>query len=99
MLRQAGHDVALAREQHLVGVSDDRLLTVAVSEGRVLISFDRVSTTPTVCDDGTTEEVTSQVCPEFWAGVISSVIRFGTPVHSCELRDRKRPSTDWSHSF
>jgi predicted nuclease of predicted toxin-antitoxin system len=41
MLRQAGHDVALAREQRLVGVSDDRLLTVAASEGRVLISFDR----------------------------------------------------------
>jgi predicted nuclease of predicted toxin-antitoxin system len=41
MLRQAGHDVALAREQQLVGVSDDRLLTVAASEGRVLISFDR----------------------------------------------------------
>ena len=41
MLRQAGHDVARAREQQLVGVSDDRLLTVAASEGRVLISFDR----------------------------------------------------------
>lgn len=41
MLRQAGHDVALAREQQLVGASDDRLLTVAASEGRVLISFDR----------------------------------------------------------
>jgi predicted nuclease of predicted toxin-antitoxin system len=41
MLRQAGHDVALAREQQLVGASDDRLLTVAAREGRVLISFDR----------------------------------------------------------
>jgi uncharacterized protein DUF5615 len=41
MLRQAGHDVALAREQRLVGVSDDRLLAVAASEGRELISFDR----------------------------------------------------------
>jgi predicted nuclease of predicted toxin-antitoxin system len=41
ILRQAGHDVALAREQRLGGVSDDQLLAVAAGEGRVLVSFDR----------------------------------------------------------
>jgi hypothetical protein len=33
--------VALARNQQLTGVPDDRLLTVAAGEGRVLVSFDR----------------------------------------------------------
>lgn len=41
ILRNAGHDVALARDEQLTGVPDDRLLEVAVEEGRVLISFDR----------------------------------------------------------
>jgi predicted nuclease of predicted toxin-antitoxin system len=40
-LREAGHDVAFARDQRLVGASDDRLLSVATGEGRVLITFDR----------------------------------------------------------
>ena len=41
VLREAGHDVAFARDEQLTGVPDDRLLTVAASEGRVLVSFDR----------------------------------------------------------
>jgi predicted nuclease of predicted toxin-antitoxin system len=41
ILREAGHDVALARDEQLAGVPDDRVLTVAASEGRVLVSFDR----------------------------------------------------------
>jgi len=41
ILRAAGHDVALARDQQLAGMSDERLLAVAAAEGRVLISFDR----------------------------------------------------------
>ena len=40
-LREAGHDVAFARDEQLSGVPDDRLLTVAANEGRVLVSFDR----------------------------------------------------------
>jgi predicted nuclease of predicted toxin-antitoxin system len=41
LLRQAGHDVALARDQQLAGAADDRLLAVASSEGRALVTLDR----------------------------------------------------------
>jgi len=41
LLRQAGHDVALARDQKLAGAPDDRLLAVAASEGRTLVTLDR----------------------------------------------------------
>lgn len=40
-LRQAGHDVRLARDEQLAGVDDERILSVASSEGRVLVSLDR----------------------------------------------------------
>ena len=40
-LLEAGHDVALARDEQLTGAPDERLLTAAASEGRVLVSFDR----------------------------------------------------------
>jgi predicted nuclease of predicted toxin-antitoxin system len=41
ILSQGGHDVALARDQQLVGVDDNRVLVVATSEDRALISLDR----------------------------------------------------------
>ena len=41
ILREAGHDVAFARDEHLAGTPDERLLTVAAGEGRVLVSCDR----------------------------------------------------------
>jgi predicted nuclease of predicted toxin-antitoxin system len=41
ILREAGHDVAFARDEQFAGVPDDRLLTAATGEGRVLVSFDR----------------------------------------------------------
>lgn len=41
ILREAGHNVALARDQQLAGVPDDQLLATAAGEGRVLSSFDR----------------------------------------------------------
>jgi len=41
ILRQAGHDVALARDEQLAGVDDDRLLVAANAEDRVLVSLDR----------------------------------------------------------
>lgn len=41
ILAQGGHDVALARDEELAGVEDDRLPTVASEEGRTLISLDR----------------------------------------------------------
>jgi predicted nuclease of predicted toxin-antitoxin system len=41
ILREAGHDVAVARDEQLAGVPDDRLLAVATAEGRVLVTFDR----------------------------------------------------------
>lgn len=41
ILRGAGHDVALARDQELAGANDDRLLEVAASEGRTLVTLDR----------------------------------------------------------
>jgi predicted nuclease of predicted toxin-antitoxin system len=41
ILRDASHDVALARDEQLAGVPDDQLLTTAAREGRVLVSFDR----------------------------------------------------------
>jgi len=41
ILRQAGHDVALARDEQLAGVPDDRVLAAASNEGRVLVSLDR----------------------------------------------------------
>ena len=40
ILRQAEHDVALARDEELAGADDDRLLAAAVSEGRALVTFD-----------------------------------------------------------
>ena len=40
VLREAGHDVAMAREEHLAGVDDERLLAVAASEDRALVTFD-----------------------------------------------------------
>ena len=41
LLRAAGHDVALARDQQLAGAIDERLLTVAAAEGRTLVTLDR----------------------------------------------------------
>ncbi len=41
ILRDAGHDVVLARDEQLAGVPDDRLLDAASREGRTLVSFDR----------------------------------------------------------
>jgi predicted nuclease of predicted toxin-antitoxin system len=41
ILRKAGHDVALARDQQLAVADDDRLLSVASAEGRALITLDR----------------------------------------------------------
>jgi predicted nuclease of predicted toxin-antitoxin system len=41
LLRAAGHDVALARDQQLAGANDERVLTVAASEGRTLVTLDR----------------------------------------------------------
>jgi len=40
ILRAAGHDVALARDEQLAGASDDRLLEVAITEARALVTFD-----------------------------------------------------------
>lgn len=40
VLRTAGHDVALARDQKLAGALDDRLLAVASAEGRALVTLD-----------------------------------------------------------
>lgn len=40
VLRTAGHDVALARDEGLAGAPDDRLLAMAVSEGRALVTLD-----------------------------------------------------------
>ena len=41
ILRDAGHDVVLARDEQLAGAPDDRLLAAASGEGRTLVSFDR----------------------------------------------------------
>jgi predicted nuclease of predicted toxin-antitoxin system len=41
ILREAGHDVSLARDEQLAGVPDERVLAVASMEGRTLISLDR----------------------------------------------------------
>lgn len=41
ILRAAGHEVALARDEQLAGANDDRVLTVAASEGRTLVTLDR----------------------------------------------------------
>ncbi|MCA1558794.1 MAG: DUF5615 family PIN-like protein [Acidobacteria bacterium] len=40
VLRQAGHNVALARDEQLVGANDEHLLNVAASEGRVFVTLD-----------------------------------------------------------
>ncbi len=40
ILRSAGHDVALARDEALAGEDDDRLAAVASAEGRVLVTLD-----------------------------------------------------------
>lgn len=40
VLRAAGHDVAIARDELLAGVNDERLLAVAVSERWALVTFD-----------------------------------------------------------
>ena len=40
ILRAAGHDVALARDEGLSGVGDDQLGEVTAAEGRVLVTLD-----------------------------------------------------------
>ena len=40
VLRTAGHDVALARDEDLTGADDERILRAAGEERRALISFD-----------------------------------------------------------
>jgi len=40
VLRAAGHDVAMARDEQLAGVDDARVLVVAVSEGWAFVTFD-----------------------------------------------------------
>ena len=41
ILREAGHDVAFARDEQLAGAPDTQLLAAAAGEGRALVSFDR----------------------------------------------------------
>jgi predicted nuclease of predicted toxin-antitoxin system len=41
ILRAGGHDVALARDQELAGVNDDKVLAVAASEHRTLVTLDK----------------------------------------------------------
>jgi predicted nuclease of predicted toxin-antitoxin system len=41
ILRAAGHNVALARDQGLAGATDNHVLAVAASEGRTLVTLDR----------------------------------------------------------
>jgi len=41
ILRDGGHDVAFARDEHLVGVPDEHLLAAAQEEARAIISLDR----------------------------------------------------------
>lgn len=41
ILRDAGHDVAFARDEQLTSAPDDRVLAVASAEGRVLVTLDR----------------------------------------------------------
>ncbi len=41
ILRAAGHDVALARDQNLTGSADDHLLAVVARESRALVTLDR----------------------------------------------------------
>jgi predicted nuclease of predicted toxin-antitoxin system len=41
ILRAAGHDVALVRDQGLAGAQDNHVLAVAASEGRTLVTLDR----------------------------------------------------------
>jgi predicted nuclease of predicted toxin-antitoxin system len=41
ILRESGHDVALARDEQLAGVVYDRVLSVASAEGRVLVTLDQ----------------------------------------------------------
>ncbi len=38
--RDSGHDIALARDEQLVGADDERVLRAAASEGRVLVTLD-----------------------------------------------------------
>jgi predicted nuclease of predicted toxin-antitoxin system len=40
ILRAAGHDAALARDEGLAGVEDEALLGAAITEDRALVSFD-----------------------------------------------------------
>ena len=40
VLRDAGHDVALARDEGLAGTNDERILEHAGSENRTLVTFD-----------------------------------------------------------
>lgn len=40
ILRRAGHDVRLARDQQLTGVDDQQLLAATSAEGRALVTFD-----------------------------------------------------------
>jgi predicted nuclease of predicted toxin-antitoxin system len=40
VLHSAGHEVLLARDEQLAGTVDDRLLEVASTEGRVLVTLD-----------------------------------------------------------
>jgi hypothetical protein len=41
ILREAGHDVALAHDEELTDAPNDQLLIAAAGEGRVLVTFDR----------------------------------------------------------
>ena len=40
LLREAGHDVSPARDEQLAGADDNRLLSVASAEHRVLVTLD-----------------------------------------------------------
>ena len=40
VLRAAGHDVALARDEALAGANDERIFAHASAEGRALVTFD-----------------------------------------------------------
>lgn len=40
VLREAGHDVALARDEGLAGANDEGIFAHAVAEGRALVTFD-----------------------------------------------------------
>jgi hypothetical protein len=97
ILRTAGHDVMLARDQDFAGSTDDHLLSGVSGEGRALVTLDRDFTNilrhpPADAADIIVFRLHSQTLPLIrrLAGALASRLQQESPVRHLWILDESR---------